>query len=259
MRMTFNGQDIEIVTAGIIIIGNEILSGQTQEKNANFIAKKLFDHGIDLHEVLVIPDIEETIIRVTKDFSKRFTYVFTTGGIGPTHDDITAMSISKAFDKEHVLHPQAQEMLIHKYGEDELNDSRARMAMMPEGAELILNDISIAPGFRIENVFVFAGIPSIMQSMMVNAMEKLQPGHKRSKQLIYCKIVEGKIAPGLREIQDQFPQIDIGSYPHWPDGKPDGVKIAVSGRDSEAVDAVSLQIMNLCKSFDRESCIIDEK
>ena len=162
-------------TAGIILIGNELLSGQTADLNLNHIAKKLFNHGIDLMETIVIPDLEDEIIRVVRDYSKRFSYVFTTGGIGPTHDDITAETLSKAFGRAYTQNQQAYEILRAKYGDKDFTDSRGRMTMMPEGSELIYNDATAAPGFRVENVYVMAGIPYIMQTMLDHALDKMIP------------------------------------------------------------------------------------
>lgn len=250
-------ENLPPITAGIILIGNELLSGQTQDKNMNYIAKKLADLHIDLLETIVIPDREEDIIRVVRDHHHRFTYVFTTGGIGPTHDDITAEAISKAFNRPYVLHPEARKILADKYGQEELNDSRRRMAMMPEGASLIFNDVSNAPGFKIENVFVMAGIPSIMQSMMDYVVPTLQRGPERYKTVMFYDIKEGQIAPGLRQIQQQYPNILIGSYPHWPKGTHEGLKISIQGHDQQEVQKAADEIIRLCREFNAEPTILN--
>ena len=240
-------------TAGIILIGNELLSGQTVDLNLNYIAKKLFDHGIDLCETIVIPDREEEIIRVVQEYSNRFTYVFTTGGIGPTHDDITSETLSKAFGRKHVRNEQAYQILVEKYGEENLTDSRGRMTMMPEGVELILNDSMGAPGFRVENVFVMAGVPTIMHAMFKNVLTAIPKGEKRQKVIISCQVYESRLAPGLHQIQDEYPKIEIGSYPHWADEKPSGVRIAITGRDLKAFDETKKRVLDLCRSFDEKA------
>jgi len=245
-------------TAGIILIGNELLSGQTVDLNLNYIAKKLFDHGVDLCETIVIPDLENEIIRVVRDYSKRFTHVFTTGGIGPTHDDITSETLSKAFGRKHVRNEQAHQILVEKYGEENLTDSRGRMTMMPEGVELILNDSTGAPGFRVENVFVMAGVPSIMHAMFENALTVIPKGEKRQKVIVSCKVYESRLAPGLHSIQDAYPQIEIGSYPHWIEGKSWGVRIAITGRDLVAFAKTKEEILELCQSFDEKAHCLED-
>lgn len=240
-------------TAGIILIGNELLSGQTVDLNMNYIAKKLFNHGVDLGETIIIPDVEKEIIRVVRDYSKRFTHVFTTGGIGPTHDDITAQTMSKAFDRKHVRNEQAHQILVEKYGEENLTDSRGRMTMMPEGVNLILNDSTGAPGFQVENVFVMAGVPTIMHAMFENALTMIPKGEKRRKVIVACKVYESHLAPGLHSIQDEYPQIEIGSYPHWIEGKSRGVRVAITGRDLTAFEKTKKRVLELCCSFDEKS------
>ncbi|HBN22353.1 MAG TPA: competence/damage-inducible protein A [Holosporales bacterium] len=245
-------------TAGIILIGNELLSGQTVDLNLNYIAKKLFTHGVDLCETSVIPDLENEIIRVVRDYSKRFTHVFTTGGIGPTHDDITAETISKAFGRKLVRNEQVYQILVEKYGEESLTDSRGRMTMMPEGVELILNDSTGAPGFRVENVFVMAGVPTIMHAMFENALTVIPKGEKRQKVIVSCKVYESRLALGLHSIQDSYPQIEIGSYPHWIEGKSWGVRVAITGRDLVAFDETKKKVLDLCQSFDEKSHCLEE-
>lgn len=240
-------------TAGIILIGNELLSGQTVDLNMNHIAKKLFEHGVDLRETVVIPDVETEIIRVVRDYSKRFTHVFTTGGIGPTHDDITAETLSKAFGQNHVRNEQAHQILVEKYGKEHLTDSRGRMTMMPEEAELILNHSTGAPGFRVENVFVMAGVPTIMQAMFENALTMIPRGKRRNKVIISCKVYESLLAPDLHRIQDAYPHIEIGSYPHWIKGQSLGVRIAITGRDLKAFEEAQKHVLALCCSFDEKS------
>ena len=246
-------------TAGIILIGNELLSGQTADLNMNHIAKKLFQHGVDLRETIVIPDLEEEIIRVVKDYSQRFSYVFTTGGIGPTHDDITAETMAKAFNRPYVQNQQAYEILRAKYGDKNFTDSRGRMTMMPEGAELIYNEATAAPGFRIENVYVMAGIPYIMQTMFEHVLDRMIPaGEKRHKVIVACEVYESLLAPGLHEIQDQFPHIEIGSYPHRLEEKTWGVRIAITGSHLEDFKRVKRHVIALCQSFDQEPHCVED-
>ncbi len=240
-------------TAGIVLIGNELLSGQTADKNMNYIAKKLFGHGVDLRECSVVPDVETDMIRVITDFSQRFDYVFTTGGIGPTHDDITAMTLAKAFGREFERHQEAFEILKAKYGEANLTDSRGRMTMMPRGVELIYNTATAAPGFRIENVYVMAGIPHIMQTMMDHALTMIPQGPPRLKAIVLVKIYESKIAAGLHDIQDRFPHIEIGSYPHWKEGQPWGVRVAITASNQDNFQETVDAVLTLCQEYDNNA------
>ena len=247
---------IQRKTAGIILIGNELLSGQTADKNMNYIAKKLFAHGVDLMECSVVADIEADMIRVIKDFSSRFDYVFTTGGIGPTHDDITAETVAKVFDRPFVQHKEAFEILKEKYGEANLTDSRGRMTMMPKDAELIYNSATAAPGFRVENVYVMAGIPYIMQTMMDHALTMIPKGPPRLKTIVLIKAYESHLAPGLQQIQDDYPHIEIGSYPHWISGKAWGVRIAITASDQKGFQAVVDAVVTLGKDHDDETHVM---
>lgn len=237
-------------TAGIILIGNELLSGQTADKNLHYIANQLFNHGVDLLETTVIPDIENTIIRVVRDYSARFTYVFTTGGIGPTHDDITSETIAKAFNRAYVKNEEAYALLRAKYGDKDFTDSRGRMTMMPEGARLIYNQATVAPGFNVENVYVMAGIPAIMQTMMDHVLTMIPKGQRRQKSIIACKVYESILAPGMQAVQDAYPHIEIGSYPHKIDDHTWEVRIAISGDDQEAFAKVQGQLLDLCRAHD---------
>ena len=246
------------ITAGVIIIGNEILSGQTQDKNLTYIVQHLAPLGIHVHEAIIIPDSKETIIKTVRDYSSRFTYVFTTGGIGPTHDDITAECIAEAFDRPHVLHPEAHKILQHKYNEDELNEARLRMAVMPEEAELILDKATYSLGFRLDNVYVMAGIPSIMHGMLESLLPTLKTGRKWFKKLISCTIAEGQIAAQLRQIQDQYPAVEIGSYPNWTKTEPKSLRLSVRSFDAQMTNQVAEEILRICKSYDATVSIIEE-
>ncbi len=200
-------------TACLIIIGNEVLSGRTQDKNLAYIARELNESGVKMLETRIIPDIEQIIIETVNACRTRFTYVFTTGGIGPTHDDITSLSIAKAFAVPLLLNPQAEAILEKHYGREQLNPARLKMAEIPEGASLIPNPVSAAPGFQIENVFVMAGVPSIMQAMFGFIKPILKGGAKTHSRTLSAYITEGLIAEKLTAIQNHCPEVEIGSYP----------------------------------------------
>lgn len=205
------------VSAALIIIGNEILSGRTQDSNLAHIAGKLGEIGISLMEVRVVPDIQDEIVDAVNALRAKHKYVFTTGGIGPTHDDITAECVSKAFGLPLVRHPEAYRRLEAHYKQlnVEINDARARMANTPQGADLIDNPVSAAPGFQVENVFVLAGVPKIMQAMLEGILPSLVGGARVLSHTVLCSLPEGEIAARLGKIQDRFPGVDIGSYPAY--------------------------------------------
>jgi len=206
---------MERITAGIIVIGNEILSGRTQDMNANFIASKLQSKGVLLEEVRVIRDEKEAIASSVREFSKKYTYVFTTGGIGPTHDDITSESVAYAIGKGAEYNNQALDIMKKAYemrGESMPFESR-KMALMPKGAELIKNDVTSAPGFRIDNIYVMAGIPSIMQSMFMSLLPSLKGGEEVLSMQISVLVGEGKIAQALHDLQNMYTDVEMGSYP----------------------------------------------
>src|SRR6187200_3453040 len=205
----------EIVTAGILVIGDEILSGRTKDKNIGFIAEYLTNIGIDLKEVRVVADEETDIIAALDALRRRYTYVFTTGGIGPTHDDITADAVAKAFGVEIDHNPEAVEILLAHFKAigREPNEARLRMARTPRGASLIANPVSKAPGFQIGNVFVMAGIPKVMNAMMDELAPRLERGKPVTSQTITVEGGEGDVAKPLKDIQERYPQVIIGSYP----------------------------------------------
>jgi len=209
--------DAKTVTAALLIIGNEILSGRTHDKNIPHIAAKLNDAGIRLREVRVVPDIEGEVVHAVNRLRAKYTYLFTTGGIGPTHDDITAECIAKAFDRELIRHPEAERRLVEHYERTgmEYNEMRQRMANTPEGAGLIDNPVSTAPGFVVDNVYVMAGVPRIMQAMLDNVIPTLTGGPKMMARTVIAALGEGVIAGGLQAVQKRFPEIDIGSYPAY--------------------------------------------
>ena len=213
--MSENEQDVGIVTAGLVVIGNEILSGRTQDVNISHIASRLSSVGIRLGEARIVSDNEAAIIEAVNVLRSHHAYVFTTGGIGPTHDDITAESVAKAFDLPLIQHPEAMACLQAHYDGlgVEMNEARARMANTPEGASLIDNPISAAPGFKIGNVHVMAGVPKIMQAMLENVLPSLQGGEVWLSRTVCSSLPEGEIAAGLGEVQDEYPDLEIGSYP----------------------------------------------
>jgi molybdopterin-biosynthesis enzyme MoeA-like protein len=201
------------VTAAFVIIGDEILSGRTKDANLNFLANSLSEIGINLCEVRVVPDIESEIISAVNSLRPKFTYIFTSGGIGPTHDDITCLSIAKAFNDKVVENPEAMQILLDHYGKDGVNDSRAKMAGLPSKASLLDNPISSAPGFRIENTFVMAGIPKIFQAMFQAAKKELIGGKKTTAKEVVISLTESIIAADFSALQEKYPQVSMGSYP----------------------------------------------
>lgn len=209
----------DVVTAAFLVIGDEILSGRTKDKNIGFLADYLTALGIDLKEVRIVPDEKPEIIGAVNALRARYDYVFTSGGIGPTHDDITAESIADAFGVALNLDPRAVAIMEPHYPPGQFTPARQRMARIPEGADLIENKVSKAPGFRIENVHVMAGVPSIMQAMMDALAPSLKTGKKMLSQTVAADMPESRIAERLAAIQDAHPQTLIGSYPRATDGK----------------------------------------
>lgn len=235
-------------TAAVIVIGNEILSGRTQDANLSYIAQKLASIGVAVREARVIPDVEAEIVDTVNALRRRHRYVFTTGGIGPTHDDITAACVAKAFGQTLTLNPEALDRLKRHYPEGKLNEARMRMAMTPPDAPLIDNPISAAPGFRLENVFVLPGVPRIMQAMLDGLLPHLSGGPPILSRIVSTPLLEGTMATDLGAVQNRFPDIDIGSYPYFRAGA-FGVSLVLRGTDADrlaaAVDAVAAMIENL--------------
>lgn len=203
-------------TASFIIIGNEILSGRTSDKNLHYIATKLTDIGINLKEVRIVRDEEDKIIKATNELRNEYDYVFTCGGIGPTHDDITVKSVAEALNLPLIEDPSIRK-IIQSYYKDNTNQNRYKMALIPKGATLLANKVTSVPGFKIENVFVLAGIPNIMQSMFEAAKEHLTPGPKTHSFSVNSYINEGEIAHYIGILQNKYPEIEIGSYPFKQD------------------------------------------
>ena len=228
------------IKAAILIIGNEVLSGRTQDLNVSFISNWLnINCGISVEEVRIIPDIEKKIIFNARDLSKKFNYVFTTGGIGPTHDDITALSISKAFKVRYGYNKEAYSILEKYYGKNNFNDGRKKMAMMPIPCYLILNPSSAAPGFKIKNVLCLPGVPSIIKSMIGNLKKFLIRGLVTNSKSINIETVESNIAFDLENLQNEFlKKVEIGSYPFFRLGK---VGVSVVLRSSNKIDLRSCE------------------
>ena len=231
------------VNAAILIIGNEILSGRTQDTNTSTLATWLNSIGVKVQEVRVIPDIEKTIVDTLNVLRKENDYVFTTGGIGPTHDDITAESVSKAFGLKYEIHKEGYKILETYYKPGEFNEGRQKMIWMPENAELILNPTSGAPGFSVDNVFCLPGVPSIMKSMLGGLKNKIVGGEPILSQTISLKTVESEIANSLTEVQDNNKDVEIGSYPFFHAGKL-GVSIVLRSENQSRIDECNLQILN---------------
>ena len=230
------------IIAGIIIIGNEILSGRTKDLNTSSISIWLNSLGIKVKEVRVIPDIEQNIINTVNELRKKFDYIFTSGGIGPTHDDITALSLSKAFNLTYGLHKEAFKILESYYKPGEFNEDRQKMAWMPTEAKLILNPTSGAPGFYVENVFCLPGVPSILQAMLGGLNNKLVGGLPIISQTINLSTVESEIAKPLTFVQNNNKDVDIGSYPFFTAGKL-GVSIVLRSEDQSKIDLCNSQIL----------------
>jgi molybdenum cofactor synthesis domain-containing protein len=232
----------------VLIIGNEILSGRTQDANLEFLARGLNEAGIRLREARVIPDDAGVIVATINAVRHAFDYVFTTGGIGPTHDDITAQCVADAFGVALVVHPEARRLLETHYPPGHLNDARLRMAMVPEGAVLLPNPISRAPGFQIGNVFVLPGVPSIMQGIFAQLKHRLVGGEKMLSRSVSCHLAEGTLAKDLGALQTRYPDLEIGSYPYFRRGD-FGVTLVLRGTDgvrlAEATDELKALIRTL--------------
>ncbi len=235
----------EIVTAGILVIGDEILSGRTKDKNIGFIAEYLTNIGIDLKEVRVVSDDEADIIAALDALRHRYTYVFTTGGIGPTHDDITADSVAKAFGVGIDHHPEVVARFRERWSEQDLNEARLRMARIPDGAELIQSATILAPGFKIGNVIVMAGVPSIMQAMMDIVSPKLKSGVRMLSESVRANAREGDIGSPLRAIAEAHPDTIIGSYPFMDEEQKPNTNLVVRSRDADKLAAAMAAVKDM--------------
>ena len=231
------------VNAAILIIGNEILSGRTQDTNTGTLANWLNSIGVKVIEVRVVPDIEKMIVDTLTVLRKTYNYVFTTGGIGPTHDDITAQSVSKAFGLKYEIHKEAFKILEKYYKPGEFNEGRQKMVWMPQGAELILNPTSGAPGFSVENVFCLPGVPSILKSMLGGLKNKIVGGEPILSHTISLRTVESEIADTITKIQNENKDVEIGSYPFFHAGKL-GVSIVLRSEEKSKIDTCNAQILD---------------
>jgi molybdenum cofactor synthesis domain-containing protein len=237
------------VTAAILVIGDEILSGRTKDKNIGYIADYLSSMGIDLREVRIVPDVEEEIVDALNALRGRYSYVFTTGGIGPTHDDITADSVAKAFGVPIGEDPRAIELLLQRIKPEDLNAARRRMARIPEGASLVQNAVSKAPGFMLGNVIVMAGVPAIMQTMLDDVAPRLKGGVPMIVETIEAAgVPEGAYAAPLSEVASEHKAVSIGSYPSFRDGTFHN-QIVVRGKDAAAVAAAKQAVVSIVEQL----------
>ena len=230
------------VNASILIIGNEILSGRTQDTNTSTLANWLNSIGVKVEEVRIIPDVEKTIIDTLNFLKNNYDYVFTTGGIGPTHDDITAQSVAKAFGLKYEIHKEAFKILEKYYKPGEFNEGRQKMVWMPEKANLIVNPTSGAPGFSVENVFCLPGVPSILKSMLGGLTNSIVGGEPILNLTISLRTVESEIASSLTKVQNDNKDVEIGSYPFFHAGKL-GVSIVIRSENQSKIDNCNLQIL----------------
>jgi molybdenum cofactor synthesis domain-containing protein len=241
----------QVRTAALIIIGSEILSGRIQDTNTQWIAEKLNERGIVLDEVRIVPDRHNVIISTVQELSDRMDYVLTTGGIGPTHDDITAECVAQAFEVNVERNSQARERLSGYYGEDNLSEARLKMARMPEGATLIENPVTGAPGFRIGNVYALAGVPRIMQAMLNNLLEDLEAGQPIISNTVSCNLSESVVSPELKELQDKYGDVDFASYPHYRSGVM-GLSLVLRSTNNETLDHATQELIGVVRKLGDE-------
>jgi molybdenum cofactor synthesis domain-containing protein len=242
----------KIVTAAILVIGDEILSGRTKDRNIGYIAEYLTNMGVELREARVVPDIEDEIVAALNALRARYTYVFTTGGIGPTHDDITADAVAKAFGVPIGEDPRAIALMMERYKPGELTEARRRMARIPEGAALVDNPISRAPGFRLANVIVMAGVPTVMQAMLDDAAKGLETGRKILAETIEAgNIAEGRYGGPLAKIAAEHKGVAIGSYPAFIDGRFRN-QIVIRAREASSIAAARKDIEAMLSSLGEE-------
>ena len=234
------------LNAAIVIIGNEILSGRTQDINVVNISKWLNELGVKLEEVRIIPDKEDTIVKTINQIRKKFKYIFTTGGIGPTHDDITSKSIAEAVNLKYCYHPEAYKILESYYEKGKFNIGRKKMAKMPKNSSLILNPSSAAPGFFIKNVYCLPGVPSILKSMLGGLENKIIGGSKILSKTLSLRTVESEISIPLEKVQKKFNNLEIGSYPFFKQGKI-GVSLVMRSKESKQIEKCVIEIMKFVR------------
>ena len=238
----------QTITAGLLVIGDEILSGRTKDKNIGYIAQFLTELGIDLREVRVVRDIEDDIVAALNALRHRYTYVFTTGGIGPTHDDITADSVAKAFGVPIDYDPRAVALLRTRFQGAELNEARMRMTRVPAGAELVANKVSLAPGFWLGNVIVMAGVPAIMQAMLDEVAPKLKTGRQMLSETIRADAREGDIGTELGAIAAAHDGVVIGSYPFFDEARGPNTNVVIRGRDPQKLAAAKAAVQEMLRA-----------
>ncbi|TVQ31628.1 MAG: competence/damage-inducible protein A [Geminicoccaceae bacterium] len=243
-------------TAAVIVIGNEILSGRTKDANLSYIAAKLGEAGIRVMEARVVPDVEAAIVEAVNTCRGRYGYVFTTGGIGPTHDDITARCIAAAFGVPFGRNEEAERRLRGYYDPDQVNEARLSMADMPLGVELIDNPVSIAPGFRLENVYVLPGVPKILQAMVDGLVGSLEGGTPIASRALTVYAPEGEMAAMLAGVQARFPTLDLGSYPFFRQGR-FGTTLVCRGADTLAVAQAHAALVEEATRMGVESAVFD--
>jgi molybdenum cofactor synthesis domain-containing protein len=241
--MSVESNDPHRVTAAVLVIGNEILSGRTQDTNVAYLARKLNEYGIQVREARVVPDVERDIVEAVNALRVRYDYVFTTGGIGPTHDDITADCIAAAFGVDLVVSPQIAAIIERRPAPPEIMEARMRMARIPRGGGLIDNPLG-PPGFHIGNVYVMAGIPRVMQQMIDSLAGKLRRGATVRSRSVTAYLTEGQVARRLSQIQDEYPQLDLGSYPFHREDRY-GTTLVMRGTDDAALDAMLLAVSRM--------------
>jgi molybdenum cofactor synthesis domain-containing protein len=240
-----------LVTAALVIIGNEVLSGRTQDANLKFLGTELNEIGIRMTETRIVPDTEAEIIDAINAMREKFDYVFTTGGIGPTHDDITSACVAKAFGLGHGRHPEAEAILLAYYKPEDVTPARMKMSETPHGAELLLNPVSKAPGFRVENVYVLPGVPHIMREIFSGFKHYLIGGEPVQSKSITAYIPEGRTGGPLSDLQDRFPDVEIGSYPFNRDNKY-GAAIVMRHTDMERIEIVAEAVRKLVRDLGSE-------
>jgi molybdenum cofactor synthesis domain-containing protein len=241
----------ETVTAALLIIGNEILSGRTQDRNLAFLGHRLNDLGVRLAEARVIPDVRETIVAQVNELRARHTYVFTTGGIGPTHDDITAECIAEAVGRRLIEHPEARAIMERRYAPEDLTPARLRMARTPEGARLIENPVSQVPGFKIGNVYVMAGIPAVMQAMFESIAHELVGGQPLLTGTVVAELPEGVLAGPLGELQARYPDVEMGSYPFFGQGRY-GASLVLRVADPARLERAMAELKEMIRNLGAE-------
>ena len=248
---------MSLYTAAILIIGDEILSGRTIDTNSNFIAKNLLKSGIKLEEIKVIQDQRKIIINNVKRLSNKYSYVFTTGGIGPTHDDITSESISIAFKRKFLINKEAFKILEKYYPKGEFNKSRQRMAMMPQNVKLIHNPISAAPGFIIKNIYVLPGVPKIMEKMFLKILKNIKKGSPKKVTTINTNLYESVVANELKKIQNKYTECSIGSYPYFNfTSKTGGINIVISSWKMKSIKIIEKEIKEMIKLKGGKSFVV---